>query len=264
MVLENIVSIRDAVSKPWWMFFIGGGVSLVSLLVAYLVFPSSIGLFTVFLITIAMTPFMVRLMKYAESREEDLIKRHMQSGTSFLERQKDTILIFSAFFGGMIAFMSLAFILLPDSIVESVFEDQIEQINLIRGSFLGGTFEKILFNNVGVLFIAFIFSFLFGAGAVFILAWNASVLAAAIGIAAKKLGGIEGLPVATLIFFPHGSLEILAYFIGGIAGGIISAVLVRRSQMFPIILKDSLYLLATAAAILVAAGLIETFLISLS
>ena len=41
--------------------------------------------------------------------------------------------------------------------------------------------SEIFINNMGVLFLCIIFSFLYGAGAIFILTWNASVIAAAIG-----------------------------------------------------------------------------------
>lgn len=265
MVLENIVSISDAVRRPWWMFFIGGIVSLISLFVSFVVFPSSVGLFTVFLITFAMTPFMVKLMNYEEEREEQLIKKHLDEGTNFLQRHKEPLLIYTAFFSGMIIFMSLAFLVLPQDLVQKLFEDQINQINIIKGSATAfGTLEKIIVNNIGVLFIAFLFAFLFGSGAIFILAWNASILAAAIGIAAQSIGGVAALPLAILIFFPHGSLEILAYFIGGIAGGLISASFIRkRSQLFPIILKDSLILLAVAVVLLLIAAFVETAIISL-
>lgn len=161
--------------------------------------------------------------------------------------------------------MVFSYMLLPQNVVESVFNDQVSEINAIRANiaFLA-PFQKIVVNNFGVLFLSFLFSFLFGAGAVFILAWNASVLAAAIGIAAKQFGGVKGLPLAIAVFFPHGSLEILAYFIGGIAGGLVSTVVLRKhSKKFWFVIQDSLQLMIVAAILLVVAGFIETLSITL-
>jgi uncharacterized membrane protein SpoIIM required for sporulation len=152
---------------------------------------------------------------------------------------------------------------LPEATVEKIFSDQINQINAIRGKFLfADTFTKIIINNIGVLSLSFLFSFLYGAGAVFILAWNASVLSTAIGMAAKSYGGIQAFPLAILTYFPHGSLEILAYFIGGIAGGLVSTVITKRhSGKFWFIVKDGLQLMAISALILVIAALIESLAI---
>lgn len=240
------------------MFIIGGFVSAVCLFIAFFVFQTSTGLFTSLLITIAMTPFMINLIKYDEAREESLRKDIEK--TNMFVRHKDILKVYAAFFGGMILTLSILYLILPDSIVENLFQDQVNEIKLIRGNFLfADNFQKIIINNVGVLFLSFLFSFLFGAGAVFILSWNASVLSAAIGMTAKSIGGFKALPQAVLMYFPHGSLEILAYFIGGIAGGLISAAITRRkSPRFGFIIKDSLMLLAVSTLIIILAGFIES------
>jgi uncharacterized membrane protein SpoIIM required for sporulation len=257
MVLERLISLRSAIKQPMWMFFIGGAVALVSLFIAYYIFQTSVGMFTSLLITIAMMPFMVNLITYEEEKEEqesDITKMN------FLQRHKMTLKVYVAFFAGVILSLSVIYMILPQEFVDKIFADQINQINTIRGDILfSDTFSKILMNNIGVLLLSFLFSFLFGAGAVFILAWNASVLSTAIGIAAKSYGGIGALPLAILTYFPHGSLEILAYFIGGIAGGLISTVITRRkSGKFWFIMKDGLQLMVISVVILVIAGLIES------
>ncbi|MBI5871968.1 stage II sporulation protein M [archaeon] len=262
MVLERIVSIRDAVKNPWWMFVIGGMVSVISSFIALFVFPSSVGLFSVFIITFIMTPFMVNLMSYEEATTEMEIKRKVR--LNFLQRHADVLGIYVAFFGGMVLALSVLFLMLPQATVEKIFQDQITEINIIRGSaIISGTFQKIILNNISVMVISFLFAFLFGSGAIFILAWNASVLASAIGLTAKSLGGLTGLPAALLTFIPHGSLEIAAYFIAGIAGGLVSAALTRkRSSWFFVVFKDSLKLMAVAMLFLIVAGLIEVAVMS--
>lgn len=256
MVLERLVSVRTAVREPGWMFLIGGIVSVTCLAISFFIFETSVGLFTTFLVTFAMTPFMLNLVVRQEEIEED--KREIKK-LNILQRHKDILKVYAAFFAGMILSLSIVYLMLPEHTVEKLFEDQINEIKIIRGSFLFfNNFQKILVNNVGVLFLSFLFSFLFGAGAIFILAWNASVLSAAIGMAAKSIGGFKGLPLAVLMFFPHGSLEILAYFIGGIAGGLVSAAIVRRkSPRFWFIVKDSFQMMGISVLFLVLAALIE-------
>jgi uncharacterized membrane protein SpoIIM required for sporulation len=76
---------------------------------------------------------------------------------------------------------------------------------------------------------------------------------------AKSIGGLSGLPMAVLVFFPHGSLEMLAYFIGGIGGSIASAAITRRkTELMPQMLKDSFKLFFIAVVLLLLAGIIET------
>lgn len=261
MVLEKIVSLRVAIKNPLLIFFIGAVVSISCLIVSYLVFETSLGLFSTFLVTIAMMPFMLNLTRYEEARQEEILIAG--KGYGMLHRYRDILKVYVSFFCGMILALSLLYILLPEAVVTDLFQDQITQINLIRGKFdFSGTFTKIVLNNTGVLFLSFLFSFLFGAGAVFILAWNASVLSTAIGMAAQTIGGLKGLPLAVLIFFPHGSLEILAYFIGGIAGGFVSVAITRKKSMgFWLVVKDSFKLMLVSLVLLVVAGVIETIAI---
>lgn len=204
---------------------------------------------------------MVNLMRYEEAKEEQLIK--IDEEVNILHRYKDILKIYTSLFSGMILSLSIVFIMLPGAMVQKAFSDQINEINKIRGRVvLADTMSGIIINNIGVLFLAFLFSFIFGAGAVFILAWNASVLAAAIGMIAKTIGGVGALPMAILPFFPHGSLEILAYFIGGIAGGLVSMAITRRkSGQFILIFKDSLRLMSVSVVLLLIAGVLEAVVI---
>jgi uncharacterized membrane protein SpoIIM required for sporulation len=264
MVLYKLITIREALINPVWVFIVGGIISTISIFISFLVFPDSVGIFTTFLITIAMMPFMINLITYETVTTEEEIRRKLKA--NFFERHKDVLLIYVAFFSGIILSQTIIYLILPDALVQKIFAEQIERINLIRGKFAFlDTFEKIILNNLSVLILCYLFSFLFGAGSIFILAWNASVLSTAIGITAKSIGGLKGLPLAVLTFFPHGSLELIAYFIGGIAGGLVSVALTRKkTKLFWEIVKDSLLFLMSAIVILIIAGIIETVTITLA
>lgn len=262
MVLEKLVSIREAVRHPMWMFVIGAVISVISLFISFLVFPESVGLFTTVLVTFIMTPFMVNLLTYEAFTTELEIKRKITQ--NFFQRHWDMLMIYTAFFSGMIVALSLVFIFLPDGTVAKLFEDQITEIRLIRGSFLfSSTFLKIAINNIGVLVLSALFAFVFGSGAIFILSWNASVLSAAIGLTAKSVGGLSGIPLALVTYLPHGIFEIAAYFLGGIAGGILSAVVMKRkTELFGLMIKDSVKVLVVAISLLFVGAVIETMLIT--
>ncbi|MCS7105765.1 MAG: stage II sporulation protein M [Candidatus Aenigmarchaeota archaeon] len=261
MVLEKLVSLKLAIRNPLVMIVYGAIISLACLFIASIIFESSIGLMTNLLITIASLPFMLNLIRYHEAKEEEVIERE----TSLLRRHSDVLKVYAAFSAGIVLALSLTYVLLPEETSYKLFKDQIDTINAIRGkATFADTFQAIFFNNVGVMFLSFLLSFLFGAGAIFIISWNASVLAAAIGSLAKTIGGVKALPVAALPFLPHGSLEFLAFFIGAIAGGLISVAITRRkSKNFWLIVFDSLKLLLISIIILGVAAFIETVSLAL-
>jgi uncharacterized membrane protein SpoIIM required for sporulation len=124
-----------------------------------------------------------------------------------------------------------------------------------------GRFLSILENNIYVMIFTLIFSLIFGAGAIFILAWNASVIAAAIGIFTKY--NIIDIPLGVLRYMIHGFPEIAAYFITALAGGIFGVGALRnglRSRKFLRIIENTVILLFLSIAILVIAAAMEVYL----
>ncbi len=258
MVLERILDVRSGRKNPLLIFFLGVLVSIVSLFISYTVFKENTGLFTVVILSLILVPFMNTMLAYEEKETEETGQRER-----FFKRHGDVILAYAALFVGMIFAMSMVFVVLPDTVVQNVFDQQIKEVKLIQGRFtFGNQFLDIIANNISVLMLSFLFSFLIGTGAILILAWNASVLSAAIGLIAKSFGGVRGIPIAVLTFIPHGSFEILAYFIGAIAGGLISAAVMRKkSNNFWYIIKDSVGLLIISFVLLVIGALVETVII---
>ena len=127
----------------------------------------------------------------------------------------------------------------------------------------------ILLNNIKVLALCIVFSLVYGAGAVFIFSWNASVMGAAIGEAIRA--GIRNNTSTTLQivssslagYFVHGIPEMIAYFTAGIAGGILSMALVKegyQSIAFQKAKDDSLNLIGFAIIMLFLAALVEVFI----
>ena len=129
---------------------------------------------------------------------------------------------------------------------------------------LAGTFMTIFLNNMRVLLFCITFAFFYGVGAIFILTWNASIIGVVISNFAKNsIGNITAaISIALARYLIHGIPEIIAYFMAGLAGGIISIAVVRhhfKSEQFRHILTDSLDLVIGAIMMLVIAGLLEIF-----
>src|SRR3989344_1033939 len=182
MVLELLMNPRRAERTPWEMFFVGLVYATVALFLALWVFEDHAGLVMVFLTVLACT----YLIQGTLGREE---KKDESSPKNFLLREHSRVLMYLVFlFLGFVVAFSLLYILLPASVVESVFDIQIKTIGAINSGFSSDTlfFSKIFFNNMKVLFFCILFAFFYGAGAVFILAWNASVVGAAIGTVARN------------------------------------------------------------------------------
>ncbi|MBI4894777.1 MAG: stage II sporulation protein M [Candidatus Aenigmarchaeota archaeon] len=269
MVLESLVSVKDAIRSPWHMIVFGAVISLISVGIAYFIFPENAGLMTVFLITLIAAPFMWNLLKYEEwCEEKDFVcKMNFSDKVNPIKafiRSMMIFVIYAAFFGGMTAALTAAYIFLPASTAQQTFNDQMAQIgkvsDLVGGFSLDSTFYHILSNNLVVMGMSFILALLIGVGAIFILAWNASVLAVAISIVTKA----DGLSAALLRFMPHGVFEIAAFFLAAIAGGVISvAVTKRQTPQFGPVIRDMMVILALASVLVFVGAVIETEGISL-
>jgi uncharacterized membrane protein SpoIIM required for sporulation len=171
---------------------------------------------------------------------------------------------------------------MPEAFTQATFKIQSATIQAINTKLAGNftstrTLTHILVNNLKVLSFCISFSFLYGAGAIFILTWNASVISAAIGnLIRNNLSGIASktgfsyvasylhiFSLGFLRFFIHGIPEILAYFIAAIAGGIISAAVIREkfgTKNFEKIILDSANLVLISIAILIIAAFIEVYI----
>src|SRR3990172_10285594 len=118
-------------------------------------------------------------------------------------------------------------------------------------------FMSIIENNVYVMIFTLIFSLIFGAGAIFVLAWNASVISAAISIFAGQ--NIADIPFGITRYMIHGFPEIAAYFITALAGGIFGVGVIRngvKDRRFLHVVENTIILLFVALVILVLAAVV--------
>jgi len=278
MVLELLFNPFSLKKRPWEMLVGGFFYSVVALMLSYLVFREIAGILMVFLIVLSTIPIIYTAIKNEEELELKIDKEW------FLLKEHTKVLVYLMFlFIGITVALMLAYIILPHSVTDVIFELQKTAIvnvnNAIQSNVTGqitklSLFGKIIFNNIKVLFFCLLFSLLYGAGAMFILAWNASVIATAIGILVKtelaKTASLIGFTtfsayfsVTTFSFFrymTHGILEIAAYFIAGLAGGIISIALIKHNLKEHQVLVDSLSLIGISFGFLILAGFVEVYI----
>jgi uncharacterized membrane protein SpoIIM required for sporulation len=278
MALESIIRPSSAAKHPGRMFLIGFLYASVALFLATWIFRSHASLIMVFLTVIASIPLMYKTIQKEEQVDIDFKKEK-----TILKQHAKVIKFLLALFIGYVVAFSLWFIILPSSMVQSLFSSQLETIQVINNQISGAAissinvFLQIFFNNFKVLLFCLFFSFFYGAGAIFILTWNASVIGAAIGTFVKEklaevalaMGAVnifhyfQFFSLGLLRYALHGIPEIAAYFIGGLAGGIISVAMVNRDLeggKFTTILRDALDLSLIAVGILIVAAFAEVYL----
>ena len=282
MVLESIIDPQSAKRHPLKLFFVGFLFAIVALMFSLWIFKAQTSLVMVFLTVSITVPLMYATMQ--EEEEEDL---QIDNEAGLLKEHSKAILFLTSMFMGFVVAFSLVYIFFPADLVSMIFSIQLDTIRAINANVaknLSGlvtyvsfnAFLTILANNIKVMLFCIFFAFFFGAGAIFILTWNASVISAAVGTyfrnglenyshllgLAKVAAYFHLYSLSLLRFMIHGSLEIIAYFIGGLAGGIISIGLINHtleSARFKNIMFDAVTLILISIAVLVLAAFVEVF-----
>ena len=263
---------------PWKMLFIGILYASLSLILVKWFFGGDVilseysGMIVITFCVMLILPFMYFIITEEESEDEEVF-----GFLSVWRIHKDAIYSFLWLFLGFVVAFSFWYIILQDS---NLFNAQIGtfcRINSpsdIKGCVEGHIFTKgtgaavkeirllsIIENNVYVMIFTLILSLIFGAGAIFVLAWNASVIATAISIFAQNK--ISEIPAGMLRYMIHGFPEIAAYFIAALAGGIFGVGVLRngfKDKRFLHVVENTVALLFVALAILMIAAVMEVYL----
>lgn len=278
-MLESIINPKRAEKGPWKMFFVGLVYASLSLILVKWFFSGDAvlsgysGMIVVTFCVMFSLPFMYFIIR-REEREDELI----EGVWGVWKAHSDALYAFMWLFLGFIVAFSFWHIVLQDN---NLFNAQIGTYCMINSP---GDLEKcvatytaevgvsgaatkemrflsIIENNVYVMIFTLIFSLIFGAGAIFILAWNASVIAAAIGIFTKYQ--LKEIPLGLARYMIHGFPEIAAYFITALAGGIFGVGVLRngfQNKRIWRVIENVVILLFIAILILVLAAGIEVYI----
>lgn len=287
MVLESLFEGESIVKHPLSALFLGFVFSSVSVWIAFFSFPSSASILAISFITIAAVP----MIHYVFILEESALVKKKTKKNSFVGRNFDLIKIYTCFTIGIIVSFATWFVLLPPAQTafcieenkclsipskEVVFKEQSNALSRVSALASGAPegmgkatqspsgvcgndfwcwFNLIFVNNSSLMLMAVLLSFLFGAGALFLITWNASIVGTLIGqnIVAEYHWRFLGL-------LPHGIPEFGGYFMGAISGGMISVALTKKNSStkeFELIARDSFILLLLALFSLLIGGAVE-------
>jgi uncharacterized membrane protein SpoIIM required for sporulation len=277
-MLETLINPAQAEKGPWKMFFVGLLYGSLSLLLVHWFFSSDYlanfsGMIVVTFCVMFSLPFMYYLIKQEEKQDEEV-----ETFFGIWRAHSDAIFALMWLFLGFVIAFSFWNIVLQDSNlfnaqvgtyctinspgqVEKCIEEYSVDSIITGDAISNSRFLSILQNNVYVMIFTLVFSFLFGAGAIFVLAWNASVISAAVGIFSKY--EITKIPLALSRYMIHGLPEIAAYFITALAGGMFGAGVIRnglKSKTFAKVVGNIFIMLFIAIIILVIAAIIEVWI----
>jgi len=249
MVLELLINSDKLRRIPGLMFIDAVILTAISIFFAVFLFPNTnTSIAVLAFITIGAVPLFNKLY----SRDSYLLNYDKP----FFKRHKKTIYLLLWFFLGIFATYVVAYFVIPQATSANIFSVQFGEINGIEniqqsistGNFIGGSnhyavfkyvFFLILINNLLVVLSATLLSFFYGAGGLFLVAWNSSILAAVIvqdisisfsgfsGGLLSILNGIWNMFLNFLSYLPHGLPEILAYLIVSVTGAILARDLFR-------------------------------------
>ena len=279
-MLESLINPKKVEKGAWKMLFIGLLYGSLSLLLVHWFFAKDAvlsqysGMIVVTFCVMFSLPFMYFIIKKEEEEDEEV-----EGFLGVWRAHKDAIYaLMWLFLGFIIAFAfwnvvlqnaslfnaqveTYCMINSPGNIENCVSEYALSEPSISAGATKELRFLSIIENNIYVMIFTLIFSLIFGAGAIFILAWNASVIAAAIGIFTQYK--ILEIPLGIARYMIHGFPEIAAYFITALAGGMFGFGVIKhgiRSKLFIKVLENVSLLLFLSIVILIVAAAIEVYL----
>ena len=281
MVLENLSNPWKAEHRPSMLFLWGMLYAIIGGLVASALFPGKYAsMVMVALVSGVTIPLLYNTIRYEEQKDLEIPQEQQ-----LLKEHGKAVMVFLMLFLGMTVGMTALYLAMPAEKTVNLFASQIDtykQINpaaqVSGNATQPGRFQRIFFNNLKVLFFCIIFSFLFGAGAIFVLTWNASVIALAMGnVIRTNLSSLAAdagivnvgayLKVAVIDgfsrYFIHGVFEIASYVIAALAGGIISVAIIKKhftqTEKAEHIILDVSDLLIASFVVLLLGAIIEVY-----
>lgn len=267
MVLEQILSTSWLQRRPLYALLLGLGYTFIGAVTGYIFFQSQFSISLLFLITLLLVPSLMNLLSIEEDQDKkEGLRRFIQNHKGIFEIY--LFLSIGVFFGYLIIVWALHAGGVDFSLTVG------EQMKILGSGITPEqvkTFEanpffhslQLFFNNIGVAVIFFILSFFYGAGAIFLVVWNASIFATFVSLSLNNISTGVNHAVALLGAFSLYIIpEIAGFLLAAIAGGVISkAVIVEQwmSESFRNVVKDGFVLLIMAFVLLLLSAFLEGF-----
>ncbi|HIP74551.1 MAG TPA: hypothetical protein EYH23_01905 [Euryarchaeota archaeon] len=258
VVFEYLFGTKNAEGSPITMFVAGFVYSFISVPLALILHKSAASVLAVALATIAGIPLILKIIEF----ESDLLDLYPET---VLAREAKIIALYLWFFFGEIAGFTSSYLLLNGDDFSAATSYQMKDLEYVEGlrSKITGQaasknpFEIVFWNNLKVYAIGMLLSFIYGTGGVFILTWNASVIATLLARDISTTGSITAGVLQFLSILPHGILEYGAYIVGGFTGGLISLLLLQKGWNKRLIF-DTVVLLVSGVVLLYVGAVVES------
>lgn len=265
MVLDQI-RLRYVERRPYYAFLFGFAYVFVAYLTSFIFFPTTISISMLFFITLLLVPTVIKLIEIEEKRERRDALRH------FIRDHGDIFEIYVFLFLGIF----FGFLILGLVVSLSIFDYQMNFLEkqeglsseLVKNKLEKGlqgsikSFLGLLENNLFVVIVAFILSFFYGAGAMFLIVLNASIFSTFITFVINNVGNAIGKTTVFGIFLIHLVPELVGFLFAAISGGVVSKALLKESfgsERFRNVLKDSMFILLIAIMLIVLSAFLETY-----
>lgn len=266
-MLEQLYSDKWLANKSGFSFLLGFAYAILGIGSAIIVFPHDPALPAVAFTSLLLLPSLNRMLSIEEKQAAGETK------FSLFNPFRDHLDIFGVYFFsflGIMAAFSFFSLILPDISTSQLFHEQISIIGPAGNAVAPhGSFSGLVANNFLVFIFIFLASFIYGAGSIFVIVWNASVWGVVIATIARNAANAVGnnpfayFAATILSAFPHMFLEAGAYFMATISGAVIGqAVLTEKifSERFTKAVKDALTLFGIAVIILILGAYVESHL----
>lgn len=273
-MLESVISPGTAERNPWDMAILGFAVSSFAVWAGFYlseIIAAPASMLALAIAVMALAPLIYRVLAIEEEKEE--LASH-KSPAGFITRHLDVIGVYSFLFIGLLLSSAFWYVALPYESSEfpsssAVFGVQRSTISVVREQITGNAveeqayFQRLFENNMRVMWLCFLASVLFGAGALWLITWNASVIGVFVGskIQQDLLAGL-GFPLGMSLWAVP---EVLAYLVAAFAGGIVSVAVTRhhfKSEKFWLTILDAGLFMLIAAFLVFTGAYIEHFFVA--
>lgn len=278
-MLESIISPGTAERNPWDVAFLGFIVSSFAVWIGYYMtdfIPADPSMLALAITVMALAPLVYRILVIEEVKEE-CADHHSLHG--FITRHMDVIGVYSFLFIGLVASFAFWYAVLPAEASgmpssSEVFGLQSDAVQGVQHKISGAAtspvpeavrqehFTQLYNNNLQVMWLCFLASFLFGAGGLWLMAWNSSTIGVYIGVAIKE-NFVQGISLPFGISM-WAIPEVLAYAVAAIAGGIISVAITRhhfKSEKFWLTVFDAMLFMLIALFLVFIGAYVEHFFV---
>src|SRR3989344_3801945 len=265
VVFEQLYSAEFLHDRPAYGFLLGIAYTVLALFLSIVIFPNDPALIAVGLIALLLIPSLHKLTEQNEA-SNTLIP-------TFKDFAKNTVphvKVYIAIFFGIFFTFAFFSIILPNIAASHLFSTQ---LNVVKGqavTFNAELWWSLFSWNFQVLALSFLLSLIAGNGAIFFIAWNASVWGTIFGnLASTAAGATTANPFILFLLviisvFPHTFGEGLSYMLSAISGTTLSAGLTREqliSRNMWLVFKYNGLLLLISIGVLAIAMLIETYVL---